>query len=67
MAILSPLTALLLAIPAFAATSSISSVSGGEKVACAKLKLTHSEQTFFPGSTGYTYETQSGKSRLQDT
>ncbi|KZM18431.1 uncharacterized protein EKO05_0001313 [Ascochyta rabiei] len=59
MAILTSVTTLLLAAPVLAATSSVSSLSGGEKVACAKFKLKYPEQTYFPGSAGYTYETQS--------
>ena len=66
MTILTSVTALLLAVPAFAATSAVSSIAGGEKVACAKFKLKYPKQTFYPGSAGYTYETQSGKSWLDN-
>lgn len=58
--ILTSAAALLLAAPTFATASAVSSLSGGEKVACAKLKLKYPEQTFYPNSAGYTYETQSG-------
>ena len=54
---------LILAVPALAAISAVSSRSGGEKVACTKFKLKYPEQTYYPGSGGYTYETQSGKNR----
>lgn len=55
------LIALFLGVPARAAKSTIRSITGGEKIACAKLKLRYPEQTFYPGETSYTYETQSGK------
>lgn len=55
---------LLLAAPAFAATSAVRSVPSGANVACAKFKLIYPEQTFYPGSAGYIFETQSGMSTL---
>jgi len=56
------LVVLVLGVPALAAKSTIRSITGGEKIACAKLKLRYPEHTFFPGEASYTYETQSGKS-----
>lgn len=52
--------ATLFAVSTIAAELAISSITGGEKVACAKLESKYPEQTFYPGSAGYTYETQSG-------
>ena len=61
---LTPIAAMLLALPTFATTINVGNLSGGERVACAKLKLKYPGQTYYPGSVGYTYETQSGSKRL---
>ncbi|KAH6614875.1 hypothetical protein C7974DRAFT_55381 [Boeremia exigua] len=50
---------LLLVLPVLAVESATSSIAGGPKIACAKLTTKHPEQTFYPGSAGYAYETQS--------
>ena len=60
MTLIAVAVALLLAVPTLAATSTVSSSLGGEKVACAKFRLKYPDQTYYPGSTGYAYETQSG-------
>lgn len=65
MAKLAAIAALVLSVPVSAGTSSINSISGGEKVACAKFKLKFPEQTYFPGSAGYAYETQSSEMHLK--
>lgn len=53
----SGLKALMFALPILVAENVATSI-GGEEVACATLKQRYSENTFFPGSSGYAYETQ---------
>ncbi|KAJ4985548.1 Bifunctional solanapyrone synthase 4 [Stagonosporopsis vannaccii] len=53
------LAVVLLGVPALASKFSISSITGGERTACANLKLRYPGQTFYPGTADYTYETQS--------
>lgn len=60
MILLTTIAALLSTVPAFAATVSVNSISGGEQIACAKFRLKYPEQTYYPGSAGYAYETQTG-------
>ncbi|KAL1647509.1 hypothetical protein SLS61_007334 [Didymella pomorum] len=59
MTLIAAIVALLLAVPALAATSTVNSIFGGEKIACAKFWLKYPDQTYYPGSAGYAYETQS--------
>lgn len=61
MTLITTAVALLLVVPALAATSTVSSIFGGEKIACAKFRLKYPDQTYYPGSAGYAYETQSGR------
>jgi hypothetical protein len=58
MAILSFVTTAILAIPALAQESDVSNPSFGRKTACTTLKLRYPSNTFWPNTTGYTYETQ---------
>lgn len=57
MAIFTTAVVWLLATAA-AAESSVASLSGGEKIACSKLKSRYQDHTFLPGSSEYAYETQ---------
>lgn len=60
MILLTTIAALLSTVPAFAAIVSVNSSSGGEQVACAKFRFKYPEQTYYPGSARYAYETQTG-------
>ncbi|KAF2132493.1 FAD-binding domain-containing protein [Dothidotthia symphoricarpi CBS 119687] len=59
MAISISIAALLLSIPALAAEPAVTSLSGGQQSACSVFKLQYPQQTFYPNTSGYTYETQS--------
>ena len=61
MAIVTGIAALLLAIPALATESAVTSLYGGETIACSKLKSRYPEHTFLPGTPGYAYEVQTRK------
>lgn len=60
MTVITAAVALLLAVPTWGAVSTVNSSLGGEKVACARFRLKYPDQTYYPGSAGYAYETQSG-------
>ncbi|KAF1840642.1 FAD-binding domain-containing protein [Cucurbitaria berberidis CBS 394.84] len=58
MAVLAGIVALLVATPAFAIDAAVTSLYGGEAIACSKLKFRYPQYTFFPGTSGYAYETR---------
>jgi hypothetical protein len=58
MAILPIIVTAILATAALAKEFDVSSQSLGGKVACTTLKLRYPSNTFWPNTTGYTYETR---------
>jgi hypothetical protein len=66
MVVLANIAALLFVATPIAAVSTVASQSGGEKVACSKLKSKYPDNTFLPGTSGYAYETHERKSCLPE-
>lgn len=66
MAFLLRVAALLLVAP-LTTISAAGGLVSSERVACSKLKHRYPENTFFPGSSGYAYETQECRSCYLET